>query len=285
MSSISSSDFDPPRLLFSDLDGSLLDHDSYDWSPATRWLGRLDAQGVPVIPVTSKTRSELLPLRRRLGLERTPFVAENVAVVGLPQTWQHARSVRSADTDGLVVHTLGIDIGFIRQRLAVWRARLGGRFTSMGEMPLERLVEITGLAEHEARLARMREGSEPLIWEDSDACLAAFREGLAGDGLRTVQGGRFWHVTGNADKGAAVAWLIARFAAVRGVRPSTLALGDGPNDVSMLEAVDRAVVIAARHGLEVSPDQTMLYRTWAFGPRGWVEGVEHWWGQGGLAHE
>ncbi|MDR5859477.1 HAD-IIB family hydrolase [Halomonas eurihalina] len=281
MSSISPFAPDAPRLLFSDMDSSLLDHDSYDWSPAAMWLERLSALGVPVIPVTSKTRSELLTLRRELGLEWTPFVAENGAVVGLPQAWRHARSARPADADGLVVHTLGIDIGFIRQRLAVWRERLGVRFTPMSEMSLERLAEITGLAEHDARLARMREGSEPLIWEDSDARLAAFREGLAGDGLRTVQGGRFWHVTGNADKGDAVAWLIARFAAVRGVRPTTLALGDGPNDVSMLEVADRAVVIAARHGLKVSPAQTMLYRTRAFGPRGWAEGVEYWWGQAG----
>lgn len=53
-----------PRLLFTDLDGSLLDHHSYDWQPARAWLKRLKQLGVPVIPVTSKTRSEIVPLRR-----------------------------------------------------------------------------------------------------------------------------------------------------------------------------------------------------------------------------
>lgn len=51
--------FDGPRLLFTDLDGSLLDHHDYDWKPAEPWLDALRQAGVAVIPVTSKTRSEL----------------------------------------------------------------------------------------------------------------------------------------------------------------------------------------------------------------------------------
>lgn len=268
-----------PRLLFTDLDGSLLDHYSYDWSPARPWLGRLKRLGVPVIPVTSKTRSEIVPLRRDMELTDTPFVAENGAVVGLPPAWCHARLDREVGPDGLVIKTLGVDIGFIRKRLSVWRERLGCAFTCMSEMPLEELVDFTGLSEHEARLARMREGSEPLVWQDDAAAFAAFREGLVGDGLRLIQGGRFWHVTGESHKGNAVAWLIERHRALRGRRPQTLALGDGPNDVPMLEAVDQAVLIRGCHGLEVSPAQPALYRSEASGPAGWAEGVAHWWGR------
>ncbi|MFP4263395.1 MAG: HAD-IIB family hydrolase [Halomonas sp.] len=267
-----------PRLLFSDLDGSLLDHHHYDWGPAQPWLDRLGRLGVPVIPVTSKTRSEIIPLRRALGLAFTPFVAENGAVVGLPPAWCHARIDRPGP-DGLAIRTLGMDIGFIRKRLAVWQARLGVAFTPMSEMSLDELVAFTGLSEGEARLARMREGSEPLVWKDDEAGLEALREGLAGDGLRLVRGGRFWHATGEAHKGSAVAWLVQRFQALRGRRPLTLALGDGPNDIPMLEAVDQAVVIRGCHGLPVEPDQPALYRSEATGPAGWAEGVAHWWGR------
>ncbi|MEQ6916112.1 HAD-IIB family hydrolase [Halomonas aquatica] len=282
MPSTSASPRDPtlrPRLVFTDLDGSLLDHHSYDWAPAKPWLARLKAQGVPVIPVTSKTRSEILPLRRALGLTDAPFIAENGAVAGLPLSWSHARLERGPGSDGLAIRTLGVDIGFIRKRLSVWRERLGVRFTTMSEMSLEELVDFTGLAEPEARLARMREGSEPLIWEEVDERLATFREGLESDGLRLVRGGRFWHVTGDCHKGSAVSWLIERFQALRGSRPLTLALGDGPNDIAMLEVVDQAVVIRGCHDLEVSPDQVSLYRSVVTGPAGWAEGVAYWWGR------
>ncbi|SFU43132.1 HAD-IIB family hydrolase [Halomonas korlensis] len=278
-----------PRLVFSDLDGSLLDHHSYDWTPAKGWLERLSACGVPVIPVTSKTRSELIPLRQAMELQQTPFIAENGAIVGLPHAWCHARLDRDAGSDGLVIRTLGVDIGLIRQRLSVWRERLDASFSTMSEMTLEQVMELTGLTEPEARLARLREGSEPLIWEDEDAMLVRLREGLRGDGLRIVQGGRFWHVTGECDKGSAVGWLIERFESLRGHHPLTLALGDGPNDVAMLERVDQAVLIRGGHDLEVSPDQPALYRSKASGPAGWAEGLDHWWGplatEGRDAHE
>jgi len=267
------------RLLFTDLDGSLLDHHGYDWAPARPWLERLKAAGVPVIAVTSKTRSEILPLRRELGLEQAPFIAENGAVAGLPLAWCHARLDRHAAAEGVVIKTLGVDIGLIRQRLAVWRSRLAATFTTMSEMPLDELVAFTGLSSAQARLARLREGSEPLLWHDSDERLAAFRQGLAGDGLRLVRGGRFWHVTGACDKGSAVDWLLARYQALRGLRPLSLALGDGPNDIPMLEAVDQAVVIRGCHGLPVSPRQPALYRSEARGPAGWAEGVAYWWGR------
>lgn len=272
-----------PRLLFTDLDGSLLDHHNYDWSPAVTWLSWLKERGVPVIPVSSKTRSEILPLRLALGFENAPFVAENGAVVGLPSSWCHARLDRHMGRDGLVIKTLGVDIGFIRQRLNVWRARLedtpGMAFTTMSDMTLEALCDFTGLPESEARLARLREGSEPLIWEGDENGLEALRQGLVGDGLQLVRGGRFWHATGHSHKGNAVNWLIERFQALKGTKPQTLALGDGPNDTAMLEAVDQAVVIRGCHGLEVLPQQTALYRTEATGPTGWAEGVTYWWGR------
>ncbi|WP_447530529.1 HAD-IIB family hydrolase [Vreelandella sp. TE19] len=270
-----------PRLLVTDLDGSLLDHDSYDFSPARASLIRLGELGVPVIPVTSKTRAELIPLREALKLTSTPFVAENGAVIGLPPGWCHPSLDRPGDArDGIVIKHTGVDARFIRARLNVWRERLGVRFTRMGEMSVERLIELTGLDETRANAARQREGSEPLIWEDDDKALEGFRQALESDGLALTQGGRFHHVMGAAsDKGSAVNWLIKRFSALRGRAPLTLGLGDGPNDVEMLEAVNQAVVIKGRHRLTVAPANPLLYRTSAEGPEGWVEGLMYWWGQ------
>ena len=270
-----------PRLVVTDLDGSLLDHHSYDFSPAAPWLARLKQQGVPVIPVTSKTRAELISLREALGLTATPFVAENGAVIGLPPGWCHARLDRpGSGLDGVVVKHTGVDVGFIRARLNVWRKRLGVRFTRMSELDITQVMALTGLDEPRAKAARKREGSEPLIWEDDEAALANFRLALEGDGLALTQGGRFWHVMGKAsDKGSAVDWLVKRFTALRGRAPLSLGLGDGPNDISMLDAVDQAVVIKGCHDLTVTPTNTALYRTKETGPTGWAEGVAHWWGR------
>lgn len=48
--------FGPALILFSDLDGTLLDHDTYDWSPAQPALKQLAALEVPLVLTSSKTR-------------------------------------------------------------------------------------------------------------------------------------------------------------------------------------------------------------------------------------
>lgn len=267
----------PPLLVFTDLDGSLLDHDTYDWQPAAAWLARLARDGVAVIPTTSKTRSELLTLREELGLGETPFIAENGAVIGLPPSWQHARLDRDpASPDGLVVKTPSLDVDFIRRRLDVIRKRHGLRFRRMGEMDVDAVREATGLSAVAAERAMTREGSEPLIWDDEDDRLTLLAETLRIDGLTLTRGGRFWHVMGAVDKGQAARWLVGRFEALRGECPRTLGLGDGPNDLALLEATDMAVVIAAGHGQAMELDGEWVYRTRARGPAGWSEGVAYW---------
>lgn len=269
-----------PRLIFTGLDGSLLDHYSYDWSPAVAWLKRLKQAGVPVIPVTSKTRAELMSLRLDLGLADAPFIAENGAVIGLPASWQHARLDRDPrNLDGLCIKMPSVDSDFLWRRLEVLRERLKLRYRCMREMTVEEIMRATGLDEPQARQSRIREGSEPLLWDDSDEALESFRRAVHNDGLTLTGGGRFWHVVGDVDKGRSLRWLMARFEALRGEVPATLGLGDGPNDTSMLEAVDQAVLIRGdAHRQPFSIANPHLYRTRNPGPAGWVEGLDYWLG-------
>ena len=73
----------PRLLLFSDLDGTLLDHDSYDWSPAKPALKKLAASNIPVVLNSSKTAGEIRTVREQLG-NTAPFIVENGAAVIVP---------------------------------------------------------------------------------------------------------------------------------------------------------------------------------------------------------
>ena len=50
-------------VIFTDLDGTLLDHDTYSAEEARSVLEKVTAQGIPVIPATSKTYSEVVEFR------------------------------------------------------------------------------------------------------------------------------------------------------------------------------------------------------------------------------
>ena len=66
-------------VFFTDLDGTLLDHATYDFSPALPALSALKERKIPLILASSKTGSEITELRSLLGLNQWPAIIENGA--------------------------------------------------------------------------------------------------------------------------------------------------------------------------------------------------------------
>src|SRR5215211_6339369 len=70
-------------VVFSDLDGTLLDHETYAFDAARPALDRVERDGIPLVLCSSKTRAEIEPLRAELR-NRHPFVSENGGAVFIP---------------------------------------------------------------------------------------------------------------------------------------------------------------------------------------------------------
>ena len=87
-------------LVATDLDGTLLDHDTYDHSPARPALEALRAAGVPLVLVTAKTRAEMRSLGPALGA--TAVVVENGGAVcaSFPDALAPGPPWRFVPTDG-----------------------------------------------------------------------------------------------------------------------------------------------------------------------------------------
>lgn len=56
-----------PLLVFSDLDGTLLDSHSYDWQPAAPWLSRLRERMFPSFSVAVKLQRKCCTCKKRWG--------------------------------------------------------------------------------------------------------------------------------------------------------------------------------------------------------------------------
>lgn len=258
-------DLQQPLMIVTDLDGSLLDHHTYQWEPAADWLARLQQYQIPVVICSSKTVAEILPLQEKLGISGTPFIAENGAVVQLSDG-----ELKRIPEDGRDYYNLCATLASLKSRF---------RFTGFCEFTDHEVAEMTGLSVSEAALARQRDSSEAVIWRDSEEQFALFTHMLEAEGLVLVQGGRFWHVMAKGSgKEAALAWLRRHMQQEEGLQRLTLGLGDGPNDAPMLDSVDFAVVIK---GYSKSPvtltrkDQNNVYHTSHYGPQGWREGLDY----------
>ena len=73
-------------IIFTDLDGSLLDHYDYNHRAADELLILLAQQNIPVIPTSSKTRLELEAFRVEIS-NTDPFIAENGAAIFIPENY------------------------------------------------------------------------------------------------------------------------------------------------------------------------------------------------------
>jgi len=260
-------------VVFTDLDGTLLDHSTYRWDAAQSALDALRCFRIPLILVTSKTRAEVQPLLSRLG-RREPFIVENGGAIYLPAGYFPFR-IRSAVPRGK--GWLCVAMGTPRRRLlralAEAAQKAGVRVRGLAAMTAREIAERTGLSLAEARHAARREFDEPFVILDSDPNVPArLKRQLQHQGLAMTRGSRFFHTLGGNDKGEAVWKLAAWFYRAFGHAVWTVALGDSPNDIPMLRAVDAPLLVArpgGRYDAETLAAVPRLQRAGGVGPVGW----------------
>ncbi|MBI5768391.1 MAG: HAD-IIB family hydrolase [Verrucomicrobia bacterium] len=252
----------PPLVVFTDLDGTLLDARTYEAGVARDALAALAQRGVPVVFCSSKTAAEQRPLRAALGLPPAPFIVENGSACFVPDA-----------TGTEHVHVLGRPAADVRAGLHRAAATAGLRVTGYADLSVAAVAARTGLDVAAAERAGRRDFSETLVDEFPPAAWARLEVALAAEGLCARHGGRFRTVTGaGADKGRAVRLVAERFRAAAGRTVPTAGLGDSANDESLLAAVDRAFLLGAGPN-PWSPDLPGLRRIATGGPAGWCEAI------------
>jgi len=251
-------------LVATDLDGTLLDRETYDFAPARPALDALREAGVPLVLVSSKTRAEMEPLADAIGA-KGPFVVENGSAV--------IQSERDRD-----VLVLGTTRDRLLDLLPVVAREAGIRVRPFAAMSVAEVAALTGLPPEQAALALRREYDEPFVVEEPPGRDPEVDERLdraaRGRGLRVTHGGRVHHLTGPADKGQALRALAHAWPG--GLRGDVVGLGDAANDVTLLLAADRPILMPRPDG---SLDPVLAARLPAAerapgpGPAGWAAAV------------
>lgn len=258
----------PNTIVISDLDGTLLDARDYSYAAAMPALDWIRERNVPLVLCSSKTRAEMEVYRQRINSSH-PFIAENGGGVFIPKGYFSALH-GAVESGGYQLILLGIPYAEVRRRFIHLRDQLGAKVCGFGDMSVAEVAALTGLSEGEAALAKQRDFDEPFVFEGTPD--ENFLRAIEKCGLSWTQG-RIFHIMGDHDKGRAVSMLLSLYRQ-RYDSITSIGLGDSLNDLPMLLAVDRAVLVRRDDG---SWDSRIviphLLKTQLPGPAGWNEAI------------
>ncbi len=262
-------------IIFTDLDGTLLDHSTYSTNAAKPMLAALEHENIPVVATTSKTSYEVVELYQKLGLS-TPFIIENGAAVYIPKNYFKWQPKETKAVGNYWVKSFADDRQSYIDKLHLLADKYAGCYRSFSEFSAEQLADITGLTVPAAKLANLRQFSEPVQWLSDEKTKTNFIKDLQALDVHVLQGGRFIHLSGQCDKGKALSWLASEYQNQLNLSSiTTIALGDSGNDIAMLEAADIAVLIKSPvHSYpKLSEAASFIYQTKGLGPVGWTESL------------
>lgn len=249
-------------LVVSDLDGTLLDHHTYQFAAAETAIRTLKNLEIPLILNSSKTQAEILKIRQQLN-NTEPFVCENG---GLICALENQQSVKH----------LGIPRQKFLSQLATIKRKLELNYQGFAEVTTAEVSDWTGLSLEDAAKAMAREATEPLLWRDSELALDRFRKELQSIGLHCIRGGRFYHVMGSFNKASCFEPLKAYYSQLWQEQVAIIALGDSQNDLPMLEKADYGVVVPAASGNSLKPSNPQVFYATQLAPHGWQQGIDYW---------
>ena len=253
-------------MIFTDLDGTLLDDQTFEYQPALPALTRIHLHKIPLVLASSKTRAEIEPYWKRLSPE-SPFVVENGGAIFFPPTFPLPEDYRYERVDEYKVVFIGRPLKEIHERIRALKRQIP--FKVFSEIPAEEIAALTGLTLGQAILASKREFDEPIVLQRPLDDEGLFFKKASEVGLDCVYGGRFFHLFLGGEKGKAIEKVLHIYRALRGPVFS-IGLGDSPNDISMLKIMDRAVLMQARDGGYIKGfEHRDLIRVEEGGPKAW----------------
>lgn len=262
-------------VIYTDLDGTLLDAQTYAWDAARPALQEIRCRRLLLVLNSSKTRAEMEPLLEELGLH-APFVVENGGAIYLPREEFAAVAPEAEPCGAWMRLSLGAPYAHLLACLTDLKRRAGVLLVGWSDLTPEEIARECGLSLDQARRAKQREYDEPFrVMGEDPTSLDRIEAIVAEHGLRLVRGGRYFHLTGRTNKGRAVRTLDEilrrRFGPI-----FTVGIGDSENDIPMLRAVALPFLVRRPNG---EPDPVALRLvphvriTRGAGPIGWSEAI------------
>ena len=258
-------------IVFTDLDGTLADFHTYSFDKAIPALDALKKNDIPLIICSSKTRAEIEKFQSRLDIAH-PFISENGGAIFVPLAYFSFEFPFTRKDLKYYIIEFGMPYHKIRGALQRIQSAFPDEVRGFGDISDQEVPSVCEIPPEEGILAKEREYDEPFILEDKKK-LEKIQEIAAENHLQVIQGGRFYHLVGENDKGKAVSFLTDIFRRAFDDF-KTIGLGDSQNDLTMLQVVDYPILVKKPDGnYDPNIELNNLISSACIGPVGWGQSV------------
>ena len=271
------------KVVITGLDGTLLHPLTYSYTAALDAVRKLQAQQIPIVFCSAKTRQEELVYLDELSIE-APFIVENGGAIYIPKDYFRLPFSYDKAVDDYLVIEFGMPYSELRHQLSLAldaacrqiesNPRLGGvSIASFGDMSAEDIAKETGLSLRLASFASQREYSETLSISGGQRAMEMVCQEINRVGLLCIRSGKFYEVTGGNDKGKAVKILLEIFKLNYG-KVESYGIGDDDEDLSLLANVDHPMLVQGADKRWQRLNVRNLKRVKGVSPEGWSRAVD-----------
>ncbi len=260
-------------IVFTDLDGTLLDYYTYSYEASKEGIELLNRYNIPLIFCTSKSYAEVIYFREKTG-NKSPFIVENGGAIYIPeeQSHQFKQLEQIEPADGYRAIKLGAPYGKIRQVFNEMKKAFHNKVIGFGDMSVDQVAQYLNLEPKLAAMAKIRRHDEPFILKDT-SLLESIKQFSEQSGLKVYPGTRFYHLMGNTDKGTAVKEFVSLYKKVY-TKTIAAAIGEGKNDEPMFRQVEMPFLVEKPDGSFTDVALNHITKIDGIGPYGFTLAVK-----------
>lgn len=208
-------------------------------------LESLAGERIMLVFQSHRTRAEMETVRQSLGVFH-PFICESGAAAFVPGRYFGTDLENSRDVAGYQAIEFGAPYGDMVSAVHRIADRLGLGILGFSDMSVEQVARECGTSLLEARLAKLREYSEPFrLLLANPVAERRMAKAIAAAGLTCTVREPFHHVGAVSGPGAAVAVLSTLYKVAFG-SVVTAWIGDGASGTEVAPRVDVALDIGSR---------------------------------------
>lgn len=261
------------KVIFTDIDGTLLDSRYPDINKMKELVDITLRNGIHLVFCSSKTELEQNKIKSEVFLHE-PYIVENGGATIIPVDYFKKTKINNSriTQNNHIIESGGPAIE-IRSLLKQIKNKYDIDFTGVSDISVSELSKITKLSEEYASRMMDRKYSETIV-QINNMKFTDFAKIIEKEGLKIIPGNQYFDITVGNDKGTGVSILIDTFRKEYANKVIFFGIGDSRNDEPMLTLVDIPFLVQKFDGNWDDLQFDKLHRINGIGVKGWEIGLE-----------